>query len=155
MLLQECSSIYKQLHRFDRKRHQHDLARSLHYLSWHLQRARDFDLAEPIAQEAVILRRQLHKAQPKSNRLRTDLSQSLNNYASALRNVGNLDGAHAAKKEATTLRGKAFLTEAECHPSELNIFAHAMGAHMFQQDTTDSPSLENMPRSLSNVGLRA
>lgn len=133
--MEECGSIFNKLHQLDAKRYQHDFARSLDYQGWHLQRARYFGLAESIVKEAVILRRQLYNAAPESSRLRADLAHSLNNYASALRNLGKPDDAQIAEREAAALRRKNFLTAANLHSTELGIFARDMGEFVFEPDS--------------------
>lgn len=130
ILWEESGKILRRLHKCDAKRHQSDLARSLHSYAVYLQRAGDSQGAEPIAKEAVFLRRQLYNTQSELRRS-SALAASLDNYANTLRALGRFDDAQVAKQELIALRRKIFLAKSN-HPAELPVFARDFGEFLLQ-----------------------
>lgn len=134
-LWEESGRILWKLHQYDPKRHQADLARSLHFHAVYLQRAGHLARAEPRAEEAVKLRRQLYNAHPDSQRCCSELASSLDIYAVILSNLnrpGGVNDACVAKKEASALHRKIFLSKPAQHPIELPVFARAFGEYLLQ-----------------------
>lgn len=99
LLWEETIGISKKLYKHDPKSYQSGLAKSLHSYALYLRRAGRFDLAGPTAKEAVILRRQLYRAQPESIWCCSDLAESLQIYTVILHYLDKTDNTRGVENE--------------------------------------------------------